>query len=131
MALHSQAHGSILPPLERKAYTLNANAALTAAYPYDGWGSNGAVSGSAIWAGLTAGTFEVVIESIFFRSNTTMVEITEIGGAPPEVFRFASASGFSLQFLDVKIACRDGFAVSSMGTDGCIITFRVHKYAQG
>ena len=69
---------STTPPATAGSYWAQSTGAAADRYPTTGRGDISATVGDALWSSLTAGTFDVVIESIHLAPNTTSVAITEL-----------------------------------------------------
>jgi len=95
-------------------------------YPLDGYGDLTTVAGSAIWGDLVAGTFEVVVESIYLPSGTTSIGITELGGND-EAVAMLSNSADNDWYENVNVVFRDGFKFTT-ANGGALLTFRIVKY---
>lgn len=115
---------STIPPVHQGAFDVSELTATAASYPTDGLGSHGVVaSATPHWTtlGLTAGTFEVVVDSIlvYTPGGVNLVSITAEEGS--HVFVAAtSVTGLS-------ISMKGGFSVVGSGTGFCV-TYRIQKY---
>ena len=111
---------STTPPYGVGAFFLSFDTALTDRFPHDGHGAITGVANQAIWNGLTAGEFEVIITAIVIDTGSTAT-VTELH-ADAGVFAVSRNPACNL-----NLPMRDGFKVTTAGA-GVYIEFRIQKY---